>query len=82
MLTTAMLTLLASWGLFCLAGAGVVVLPWTNREVDASAKGWGAAWSYVVSLIQGIEDEKVEAAHGDLPELSWDVIGDWTTSIG
>lgn len=83
--TFALLTVLATTAL------AVVVLPWTRRQLEATV---GAA-AYVGEIAgvfyrqYVVEDRpRVVAAPAtannkimELPEISWDLAGDWTTAV-
>jgi len=82
--TFALLTVLSA------AGLAVMVLPWTRRQLESTV---GAA-SYVGEIVRVlyrqhvVEDRPHVAAKPamatnkimELPEISWDLAGDWTTA--
>ena len=84
-------TLLSSTLLVAAVAVGIVVLPWTRRQLEVSS----AAWAYAGELLGALgrrlfwkaaqPDRVVVRApvvtkRVDLPEIGWDVAGDWTTA--
>ncbi len=65
---------------------GVVVLPWTERHLDASS----SAWLHLVEVMGSLFESDARPVSPvvaprpvvELPEIKWDLAGDWTTVTG
>jgi len=70
---------------------GILVLPWTRRQLEVST----AAWAYAGRLLGAVGQRffwkeaprvrvvaraPVSTPRVELPEIGWDVTGDWTTA--
>ena len=71
--------------------AGILVLPWTRRQLEVSTAAWAYAGVLVGALgqrlfwkeaphVRGVARAPASTPRVDLPEIGWDVTGDWTTT--
>lgn len=84
-------TLFTSSLVVAAAAVGIYVLPWTRRQLEVSS----AAWAYAGELVGAfgrrffwkeapgvavVSRVPASPPRVELPEIGWDVTGDWTTA--
>ena len=78
------LTILTCWAVMAVTAVGVLVLPWTRQQLEQAHD----AWLHVAELCLGRAQGLTARASApvtevpDLPELTWELTGDWTTAPG
>ena len=80
-------TVIACWLVTFVAATGVVVLPWSRGELLAVHEAWATLASLVARMGRRTASVAAEGAlvvetRDELPDLTWELTGDWTTVTG
>jgi hypothetical protein len=78
------LTVLICWAIMAITAVGVVVLPWTRHQLEQAHSAWLHVAELFVGRAQGLTVRAPAPVNEvpDLPELTWELTGDWTTAPG
>ena len=80
-ITDATILFVACWSITAITVVGVMVLPWTREQLLRTHDGVHAMVEWLVpGRLPAPARVAPAGASAELPELAWDLAGDWTTA--